>query len=454
MKEFVCEPRATTLRSADFSAGKSSQAISSSGAGASGMCASSNGSGTGFEPKQSQLASDQSPSPESSAPEAGPGLSSAAGAVQGASGSAAATSGGAATAAHSPPLAAGSTSAGAAPASGHSSTGAGCPPARQADSRSVLFFAVLSQKQARIYQVPASAASWSPMAGSGAGGGDKSDKGHHPSSLAHHHHGSPQASHQPTGGSSPPGQLAESPLCKLLANKRNLLAECELSDTSYACRSQVVKWRSPSECCLVSYLATGQVVVHSLPRLRPKLMDADFVPYSNARLAQTMCFSTNGHCLYQPSPGEICKFTISSNYKSLVNEMLGLVYVPREMPEQPRANFFKSLFSVSQASKQSDRDELFGESASGKAAKSVAKHLGGSGASGQPQLSSMEKLKSAAIGTMGHEMRMAREGLDERGERLGELEDHTLNMLNQSETYAQAAHQLAQKFKEKKWYQF
>lgn len=210
--------------------------------------------------------------------------------------------------------------------------------------------------------------------------------------------------------------------------------------------------RQPDESCLVSYMATGNILVHSMPKLK-HLMDADFVPCSSGQIVSSLCFSRNGHCLYQPSKSEISKFTISSQYKALINDMTGLLYVPKDMPEMPRGNFFKSLFSVtSSASKQSDRDELFSECSAGKAQRGVAKHISSSGSAGAP--SGLDKLKGAAAGTMGHDLRVAREGLDERGEKLGEIEDKTLIMMNQSESYAQAAHQLAQKFKDKKWYQF
>lgn len=240
---------------------------------------------------------------------------------------------------------------------------------------------------------------------------------------------------------------AESPLAKLLTNKSNLFARVSLSKSSFACRSQVVQMRQPvDENCLVSYLATGNLLVYSLPKLR-LLLDADFVPYSNDRISSSMCFSGNGHCLYRPSESEINKFTVNAQYKTLINDMLGSLYVPREMPEMPRGNFFKSLFSVN-LNKQSDRDELFGECSAGKPQRGLAKHISSSGPSG------MDKLKGAVVGTMGYEMRVAREGLDERGEKLSQIEDRTLQMLNSSESYSQAAHQLAQRFKDKKWYQF
>jgi len=284
------------------------------------------------------------------------------------------------------------------------------------------FLAVVSEKQARVFQLPLSALN-SPQTTSSRPGGGATAADRHELSAA------------------------DSPLARLLTSKSNCVTKLDLSDSSFACSASLVQMRQPDESCLVCYMATGNIVVRSLPKLTI-LLDADFVPYSSSRIGSSMCFSRNGHCLYQPSRAEISKFTVGAQYGSLVNEMTGSLYVAREMPEMPRANFFKSLFSVSSsaASKQSDRDELFGECQAGKASRGVAKHISsGTG---------LDRLKGAAVGSMGHEMRLAREGLDERGEKLGEIEDKTLQMLNQSESYSQAAHQLAQKFKDKKWYQF
>lgn len=46
------------------------------------------------------------------------------------------------------------------------------------------------------------------------------------------------------------------------------------------------------------------------------------------------------------------------------------------------------------------------------------------------------------------------QGLSERGEKLDALEDRTRQMRDQAEHYSRNAHALAQKFKDKKWYQF
>lgn len=311
---------------------------------------------------------------------------------------------------------------------GTGQTGPGCSGAisrqlepgqqQSADSRPG-FFLVVSEKQAKVFQLPSLVGSPSSL-----------DQQHQPAKPSQDHQHQLQQQHQ---------------LAKMLLEKRNCVAKIDISESSLAKSSSLVWMRQPDECCLISYLANGNLLVHSLPQLK-LLLEVDFVPMTSSRLASSMLLKRNGHCLYQPSPSEICKFTLSSQYAGLLNDMLGHLYVAREMPEMPRANFFKSLFSAATASsaaqRQSERDELFGECAAGKPSRGVAKHISG-----------LDKLKGAQ-GGLGQELRMAREGLDERQEKLSEIEDKTLQMLNQSETYAQTAHNLAQKFKEKKWYHF
>lgn len=87
------------------------------------------------------------------------------------------------------------------------------------------------------------------------------------------------------------------------------------------------------------------------------------------------------------------------------------------------------------------------QTSAGKASRGVARHITGAS-------SGLDKLNRSAVGTVGHELRMAREGLDERGEKLSEIEDKTLQMMNQAEAYGKSASELVAKFKDKKWYQF
>lgn len=74
------------------------------------------------------------------------------------------------------------------------------------------------------------------------------------------------------------------------------------------------------------------------------------------RIAKTLTFSTNGHGIYFASPFEIQKFTINAAFKDIIPDMVGSLYVNKEMPEPPKQGFFKGLFST--GSSALDREEL------------------------------------------------------------------------------------------------
>lgn len=46
------------------------------------------------------------------------------------------------------------------------------------------------------------------------------------------------------------------------------------------------------------------------------------------------------------------------------------------------------------------------------------------------------------------------QGLTERGEALTQLEERTARMMSEAESFANTTHQLMNKYKDKKWYQF
>lgn len=111
-----------------------------------------------------------------------------------------------------------------------------------------------------------------------------------------------------------------------------------------------------------------------------------------------------------------------------------------------------------------------GETAAGKASRSLAQHIPGPG--------SMEGMKGAASGVVG-DLARARIALDERGQKLGELEDRTAAMMASADSFSKHAHdvrscrssklqkrrrlgsdspvcfhpQMMLKYKDKKWYQ-
>lgn len=77
-----------------------------------------------------------------------------------------------------------------------------------------------------------------------------------------------------------------------------------------------------------------------------------------------------------------------------------------------------------------------GEAAAGKASRSLAQHI--------PGQAGVEGLKVAASGAVG-ELARARIALDERGQRLGELEERTALMMSSAETFSKHAHEVEHK---------
>ncbi|XP_060813159.1 syntaxin-binding protein 5 isoform X3 [Bombus pascuorum] len=193
--------------------------------------------------------------------------------------------------------------------------------------------------------------------------------------------------------------------------------------------------------CLVCYISNGHIATYSLPSLRP-LIDVDFLPLIDLRIAKTLCFSNRGHGLYLSSPTEIQKFSVSSQFCGELTEMMGDLFTGHDMPEPPKESFFKGLFGG--GSRSLDREELFGES-SGRASRTVAKHIPGPNAATE----SMRERVTTATG----EVNVAHQMVLERGEKLSQLEERTGRMMSEAEGFSQSAHGLMLKYKDKKWYQ-
>uniref|UniRef100_L7LZ29 Syntaxin-binding protein 5-like n=1 Tax=Rhipicephalus pulchellus TaxID=72859 RepID=L7LZ29_RHIPC len=220
------------------------------------------------------------------------------------------------------------------------------------------------------------------------------------------------------------------------------LYKATLTETSFVVCAEVLSIKSIDTACLVCYIANGNIVVYSLPSLKP-LYETDFLPLVDMRIARTFCFSKNGHGMFLCSPSELQKFTISSDFCANLQEMLGTIFLNKEMPEAPKQSFFKGLFGGGPS--MLDREELFGE-ASGKPSKTVARHIPGS-------TGNMDAMRAQA-GTLAGEVMRARQGLTERGEALTQLEERTARMMTEAESFANTTHQLMNKYKDKKWYQF
>ncbi|XP_045769511.1 syntaxin-binding protein 5 isoform X1 [Maniola jurtina] len=248
---------------------------------------------------------------------------------------------------------------------------------------------------------------------------------------------------------------------------QNCVYRQQIVDADFVVKSEIVSLKD--SVCLVNYLSTGHLAAYSLPSLRP-LVHADFLPLSELsfqtqskqrgivdpmlsiwgqqlivnedtdQIAKTFCFSNRGHGLYLASPTEIQKFTIDAEFCQQLNEMIGELFLPRDMPEPPKESFFRGLFGG--GSRALDREELFGES-SGKPNRAVAKHIPGP---------SLEALGTRAS-TAASEVSRAHQLVLERGDKLSQLEDKTERMHMQAGEFSSSAHQLMLKYKDKKWYQ-
>ncbi|KAJ6658349.1 hypothetical protein lerEdw1_020621 [Lerista edwardsae] len=180
----------------------------------------------------------------------------------------------------------------------------------------------------------------------------------------------------------------------------------------------------------------------SLPSLRP-LLDVNYLPVMDTRISRTFCFTNEGQALYLSSPTEIQRLTYSQEMCDNLQDMLGELFTPVETPEAQYRGFLKGLFGGTGGTL--DREELFGEATAGKASRSLAQHIPGSGG--------VEGVKGAAGSAIG-ELARARIALDERGQKLGELDEKTASMMASAEAFSKHAHEVMLKCKDKKWYQF
>ncbi|XP_060609507.2 syntaxin-binding protein 5 isoform X8 [Anolis sagrei] len=221
---------------------------------------------------------------------------------------------------------------------------------------------------------------------------------------------------------------------------QNCTYKQNITETSFVLRGDIVALSN--SICLACFCANGHIMTFSLPSLRP-LLDVYYLPLTNMRIARTFCFTNNGQALYLVSPTEIQRITYSQETCENLQEMLGELFTPVETPEAPNRGFFKGLFGG--GAQSLDREELFGESAAGKASRSLAQHIPGPGG--------IEGVKGAASGIV-CELARARIALDERGQKLGELEERTAAMLASADSFSKHAHEMMLKCKDKKWYQF
>uniref|UniRef100_A0A182RHV3 V-SNARE coiled-coil homology domain-containing protein n=1 Tax=Anopheles funestus TaxID=62324 RepID=A0A182RHV3_ANOFN len=249
---------------------------------------------------------------------------------------------------------------------------------------------------------------------------------------------------------------------------QNCVYRKKLVDFDFIVKAEIISMKD--SVCLICYASNGHLMVFTLPSLKP-LLEVDFLPLADLSfqtkckqgvvdpmlsiwgqqlivnedsnvISRTFSFSNKGHGLYLATPTEIQKFTVCQEFSHQYNNMLGDLYVPHEMPEAPKESFFKGLFGGGM--RNLDREELFGES-SGKANRSVAKHIPGPNANIQ-DLNARTTSVTSEIGKA-HQLML------ERGDKLSQLEERTERMASEAQQFSSSAHLLMNKYKDKKWYQ-
>ncbi|XP_037918908.1 syntaxin-binding protein 5 isoform X6 [Hermetia illucens] len=247
---------------------------------------------------------------------------------------------------------------------------------------------------------------------------------------------------------------------------QNCVYRLQITEADFVVKAEIVSMKD--SVCMMAYVSNGHLIAYSLPSLRP-LLDVDFLPLIDLsfqtkckqgivdpmlsiwgqqllvhedtnQISKTFCLSNKGHGLYLATPTELQKFTICSEFSQYMGEMMGELFIPHDMPEQPKEGFFKGLFGG--GAKSLDREELFGEQ-SGKANRSVAKHIPG------PSLEQLGQRASTAASEISRAHQLAME----RGEKLNLLEERAERMASAAQEFGGTAHSLMLKYKDKKWYQ-
>uniref|UniRef100_G3PCP2 Syntaxin-binding protein 5-like n=1 Tax=Gasterosteus aculeatus aculeatus TaxID=481459 RepID=G3PCP2_GASAC len=209
------------------------------------------------------------------------------------------------------------------------------------------------------------------------------------------------------------------------------ISKASITEASFILRADVVQMSQGA--CLACFCANGHIMTLSVPGLRP-LMDVNYLPLTDMRIARTFCFTNLGQAMYLCSPTEAQRLTYSQDTCENLQEMLGELFTPVETPEAPNRGFFKGLFGG--GSQSLDREDLFGETSSGKASRSLAQHIPGPGG--------LEGMKGAASGIVG-DLARARIALDERGQKLGELDERTAAMMASADSFSKHAHEVHRK---------
>ncbi|VDN52571.1 unnamed protein product [Dracunculus medinensis] len=199
--------------------------------------------------------------------------------------------------------------------------------------------------------------------------------------------------------------------------------------------------------------AAGQVVVLSLPTLKSLLCCPLFKQSIELDdpVCQKISLSNHGLGMYLVYSSEIQKFTISAELAAELQECIGELFIPMDLPEPQKNSFFKGVSTLFVSQKESvDLDSIFADKSTGVPSNSGMRSVGRTilGPS-----ANMEQVTSRNV-TAGQAANLALQTLHERGEKLGATVDATERLKDTAVSLSQKTGKLVEKYEKKKWYNF
>ncbi|KAL3098840.1 hypothetical protein niasHT_024594 [Heterodera trifolii] len=229
---------------------------------------------------------------------------------------------------------------------------------------------------------------------------------------------------------------------------------------------------------IVTLTAKGNLLVLSLPSLRILLhvpLIGKSIDMDSSFIFNRFDISEHGLGFYAVSHSEVQKFTVSAEITNQVNDCMGELFVPCDMPEAPKHHSFLRGILAAGASavsgisrtggpdQMAEMDTLLREKppagAPGSMMRTVARPMVTSQQQQQHQQPQpQQQLTGTELGTSrtisaAQAAQQAIQNLGERGDRLNSTVDATEQLRNNAQAIQSRSAKLLEKYEKRKWYQ-
>jgi hypothetical protein len=207
--------------------------------------------------------------------------------------------------------------------------------------------------------------------------------------------------------------------------------------------------------CLSILLSNGCIFIYTLPGLK-LVLQYQHEPLTEPKILYSYRVSGNGQCLYQLSPSQFQRLSVTSVDHLNIPLAYPELYVPIEGPVPLSKGMLNDLFIGLTSPAAINRDKVFGYEAAGRGWRSVARkddtyERVKQRPAGRGSIRSGGQSTASSTGGGGatNAFSKARQGLDERGEKLSETAIIAENLHKDSEDFAALAAKLAEKYRKK-----